>query len=265
MFPYYKDNENEFSFQMQRLRNVKCSSNCHFAIEAVIVLDGLLTVKLDDRIYNLRSNEVMLIMPYQIHSFATPTESESIILNISKDIFPDNKMIYETEKPAEPVLKIPKVDFLYITEHLNTIDVNDIVSLYCVFYAIFNLYFKNTYFVHKEGPNDLYGRAIDYTSRHFGENITIKDMAKALHVNHVYLSRVFNMYSDTNFRTFLNGFRAERATTLLKNTDTRITEIAYECGFCSLRNFNRVFKNLYYCTPKEYRSKEKKAINKSIK
>lgn len=259
MFPYYNDNKNEFLFQMQHLKNVNCISNCHIAIEVVIVLDGVLTVTLDDKVYNIKRQEVMLIMPYQIHSFFTAEKSESIILNISKDFFIDNKKIYETQKPSEPVQLVNDIDFLYITEHIKSTDISNPVSLYCVFYPILYLHFKNTSFIPKEVPNDLYGKAIEYTSRHFQEDITIKDMAKELHVNHVYLSRIFNKYSTANFRAFLNSFRLERAASLLKDTDIQITEISYECGFYSIRNFNRVFKNYYHCTPKEFRLNEQKS------
>lgn len=256
MFPYYKDKGDESLFQLQNLKNVICQNNCHFAMEVVIVLSGVLTVTLDDVAYDMKRRDVMLIMSYQIHSFHTKAESESVILNISKDFFRDHKKTYETQKPEDPVQTIPDADFAYIFKYLNCMDPTNSVSLYCVFYPVLNLYFKNTKFVPKEAPNDLYGKAIDYTSQHFQEDLTIKDMAKALHVNHVYLSRVFNKYSSTNFKSFLNNFRIEKAASLLKNTDMQITEISYECGFSSIRNFNRVFKNFYFCTPKEFRIKE---------
>lgn len=91
MFPYYKDKGDESLFQLQNLKNVSCQNNCHFAMEVVIVLSGVLTVTLDDVAYDMKRRDVMLIMSYQIHSFHTKAESESVILNISKDFFRDHK------------------------------------------------------------------------------------------------------------------------------------------------------------------------------
>jgi AraC-like DNA-binding protein len=41
----------------------------------------------------------------------------------------------------------------------------------------------------------------------------------------------------------------------LNTTNKRITEIAFEAGFGTYQNFNRVFKDAMGCTPKEYRAR----------
>ncbi len=42
---------------------------------------------------------------------------------------------------------------------------------------------------------------------------------------------------------------------LLENSGKTITDIWLDCGFESQRTFNRVFKERYKMTPREYRSK----------
>jgi AraC-like DNA-binding protein len=39
----------------------------------------------------------------------------------------------------------------------------------------------------------------------------------------------------------------------LRENDKTIAEMAYECGFSNLANFNRQFRWKYRMTPKEYR------------
>jgi hypothetical protein len=48
--------------------------------------------------------------------------------------------------------------------------------------------------------------------------------------------------------------RAERARTLLESTDLRVSEIAYPCGFRSISQFNRRFKEITGKTPGEVRA-----------
>ena len=58
---------------------------------------------------------------------------------------------------------------------------------------------------------------------------------------------------NTNFNQYLNEIRLNYATSLLENTEMRITEIYLEAGFESQRTFNRAFQQRYNRTPSEYR------------
>ena len=40
-------------------------------------------------------------------------------------------------------------------------------------------------------------------------------------------------------------------------TDKPVTDIAFECGFMSQRNFNRVFREITGMTPSEFRERSK--------
>ena len=57
-----------------------------------------------------------------------------------------------------------------------------------------------------------------------------------------------------DFASFVNKYRIQFACELLKNSDEDVTQIAMKCGFSTIRNFNRVFKNETGQTPKDYRS-----------
>ena len=54
------------------------------------------------------------------------------------------------------------------------------------------------------------------------------------------------------FSMYLNHIRVNKAIDLIQNTDLSMTEIAMNCGFETIRNFNRVFKEIMGCTPSEY-------------
>ena len=57
-----------------------------------------------------------------------------------------------------------------------------------------------------------------------------------------------------DFASFVNKYRIQFACELPKNSDEDVTQIAMKCGFSTIRNFNRVFKNETGQTPKDYRS-----------
>ena len=61
------------------------------------------------------------------------------------------------------------------------------------------------------------------------------------------------MYTGIRFIEYVNHYRVNEARFLLRYSNKTILSVALECGFDSLRNFNRVFKKIAEQTPSEYR------------
>ena len=55
------------------------------------------------------------------------------------------------------------------------------------------------------------------------------------------------------FVEYLNGIRTSHAKNLLLTTNISVTDIAYECGFGSIRTLNREFLKKYGCSLTEYK------------
>jgi AraC-like DNA-binding protein len=66
---------------------------------------------------------------------------------------------------------------------------------------------------------------------------------------------VFKRTTGLTFTKFLSSVRIESSKRLLINPQLRVSEIAYEAGFQSLTNFNRVFQKMLGQSPTEYRLK----------
>lgn len=76
-----------------------------------------------------------------------------------------------------------------------------------------------------------------------------------------YLSRQMNTFYQQTPTDYINDIRLKAAIKRLVTTDQLIEDIAYDCGYNNLSYFNRVFKNKYSLTPREYRSKSNRFIN----
>ena len=114
---------------------------------------------------------------------------------------------------------------------------------------------ENFRFIEKDrvGSNDLIYTVMTYLLSHFQETLTLGSVAENLGVNKFALSKIFSGVFHTNFNQYLNEIRLNYASSLLENTDRRITDIYLEAGFESQRTFNRVFRQRYGRTPGEYR------------
>ena len=54
---------------------------------------------------------------------------------------------------------------------------------------------------------------------------------------------------------YVNQLRVDRARTLLLATDQEVSRVSAECGYENPRTFNREFRRICGCTPREYRKK----------
>ena len=56
---------------------------------------------------------------------------------------------------------------------------------------------------------------------------------------------------------FLIEYRAQMAAMRLERTGDSISSIAEQCGFVSDSYFGKIFKDIYGCTPRDYRKKQR--------
>ena len=97
-------------------------------------------------------------------------------------------------------------------------------------------------------------KAKRFIEEHYTEEISLGQVAAAVHTSVFYFCKLFKKITGINFTEFVSRTRIEKAKNLLLNPNLRISEIAYEVGFQSLTHFNRVFKKVVGESPTEYRS-----------
>lgn len=97
-------------------------------------------------------------------------------------------------------------------------------------------------------------RAKEYIKAHQHEELSLSQVAKAVHASSFYFCKLFKKYTGLNYTEYVSRVRIEKARNLLLNRNLRISEIAFEAGFQSLTHFNRVFKRVLGRSPTEYRA-----------
>ena len=96
-------------------------------------------------------------------------------------------------------------------------------------------------------------KALAYMNANFEKPITLGDVAKIVNMTQTAFSRFYKSKTGANFIDSLNDIRLGHASRLLIDTTQSVAEIAYNCGFNNIANFNRTFKRKKACTPKEFR------------
>ncbi|MCU0791668.1 MAG: PocR ligand-binding domain-containing protein [Opitutaceae bacterium] len=103
---------------------------------------------------------------------------------------------------------------------------------------------------HGEAPPIARARAL-IASRH-GEDIGLEEVAKAVNMSSFYFCKSFKKATGMTFTNYLARVRVEKVKSLLINPHKRVSEAAFEAGFQSLSQFNRVFRRIAGQSPKIY-------------
>jgi AraC-like DNA-binding protein len=98
-------------------------------------------------------------------------------------------------------------------------------------------------------------RAIRHILDHFREPLPLSDVLKVAGMSKATFARQFRKHAGTPFSAFVNRVRLDSACRELVAGGTTVGEIAFGNGFNSLSYFNRVFRSVMKCNPKDYRKR----------
>ncbi len=94
-----------------------------------------------------------------------------------------------------------------------------------------------------------------FITEHQDEDISLTQVAKAVNTSAFYFCKMFKRSTGMTFTDYLARVRVEKVKNLLLNPHKRISEAAFEAGFQSLSQFNRVFRKIAGEAPTAYREK----------
>lgn len=236
----------------ERVQGMTFGRHLHYSFEFFYVCKGSVSCTINDRAYEVREGEAVLVLPNQSHSYHTPEFSDAIMLifdpiyiNEFYKLIRDKEFVYPVFRPNEPRLfSLPEA--------------KDIFSWKSVLYALCaqaSAQCKLQPSSHKN--NHLIERVIEYISQNLDTPLRLEQLAENLGYSYHYLSNCIKDNFGMNFCTLVNQYRVDLAASLLRTTDLTITEVAARSGFSTIRSFNRVFKQLQGITPSDFINRNK--------
>ena len=94
---------------------------------------------------------------------------------------------------------------------------------------------------------------ITMLSSNCGQHWTLATMAEHCGIRRTQLCKIFHKLTGSTPVEFLSRIRIEHAKSLLRRSDTKIIDIAFECGYSSSQYFANNFKHATGVTPSVYR------------
>lgn len=257
MYPLYETTEEEVGIALKDCRHVP--PHLHSAIEFVYIKKGILELGIGSELYHMQEGDLAIVFPEVIHHY------QSFGVGVNKAYYiqasPKRFGMFEAELqqycPFDPVIKgedLPS-DIIKAIETMAEDETCNSQVKQAYIQLILARLLPRMNLIEKKaiGKNDIVYQAVVYVAANFRENFSLEKMAFDLGVSKYVLSRVFSGTFHTNFSQYVNEIRLNYACVYLENSSQSITEICLDCGFDSQRTFNRVFKQRFRMTPREYR------------
>ncbi len=240
----------------------QCTRHYHGAFEIYYLKDGHCNYFIDNRSYEIKIGDVVLIPEGVIHKTNyTQQPHTRALINCSSDYIP--KSVLDI---------IPSMTYIYRNPHI-TFEIESLLekigeeyekddafrneALKCLTFELFFLLARNT---SKRTAVNASSIFIEETVKHIQKNymneITLSDMSKRHAVSAEHLSRTFKKETGFGFSEFLTLVRLQKAEYMLKNEPGKtICEIAYACGFNDSNYFSDKFKKYYGFSPSKAKKK----------
>lgn len=276
---YYKRFLNEYKFNIHICNSVISSSHSHSFFEIAYVLSGSAVHYLDGDKKIIKKGDY-LIMDYDAnHSYIKNGSEDLKIINclflaefIDKSLknhknFDDivnNYMI----KFNNPNINISPVNYIFFDEkgeiekilkdcleEYENKEPNflEIIRLKLIEIIILTMRKNNSSL--PVSSDFVCQYIIKYCAEHITEKNILNNISKELNFSVSYLSKKFKENMNISFTSYIQKIRIEKCLFLLSNTNKKISETAFLCGYNDMKYFYYVFKKYVGMTPKEYRKK----------
>lgn len=113
----------------------------------------------------------------------------------------------------------------------------------------------------KTSDEDRMVRVMEHLHSHLYEEVSRKEIAEIAHLSEGAFSRFFKTRTGRTLPQYVNELRIGQACELLINRNDQILDVAMDCGFHNLANFNRHFLSITGYTPSAYRKAFAQGVN----
>lgn len=121
-----------------------------------------------------------------------------------------------------------------------------------VFEKMRDLQFKNN-----DSESSLTAKALEYISKHYGDEISLNTLSEYLCISTAHFSRIFKRDTGKNFKDYVTDFRINKAKELFALGRYSVKEVSYKVGFQNPLYFGQVFKRNVGIAPHDYSVKSK--------
>ncbi|MCR5154158.1 MAG: helix-turn-helix domain-containing protein [Lachnospiraceae bacterium] len=228
----------------------------HLESELILIEEGSATVLFDDEAVKAEAGDALYINGGDVHSISGDKDSLLAIIQFDPQLLPND---ISSHKLVKPVFKAEKYN-LYEKMHNIRKEIREMKEFYgkktesLICELVIDLLRGEASTLRAETENNMitkYKKLLGEIDNNYAY-YTFSDAAAFTGLSETYFSRWFHKMSGMTFSKYMTYIRVEKAVEMLHNKQEAkpVTAIATECGFDTIRHFNRVFKEITGTNPK---------------
>ncbi len=247
----------------------------HTDAEMIMPVDNSYRIVIDDNIYDLKANDIIIIPPGELHQIYSPASGNRIILQFDCTLLYSLKGFSTAFNMFHPCILITPASMPNIHTELASLIMNMAAEyfssqpfkealVYSMLIRFFSILGRTCIKTEENFTNiknqkqveyiKLFVKVCNHINRHCTENIKVEDIANIAGFSKFHFARLFKQVMNMSWYDYLINRRIMQAEKLLADQDLSIMQVAMKSGFSSLATFNRVFRAKKSCTPSEYKA-----------
>ncbi len=239
-------------FHAEKYESIGYTAHLHRNIEIYCVVKGNSHVTINEREYNLKAGQAVIINSMQVHSYKNSEGTivsflliGSSFLQLFNSVYPKRSLpeFLSDSNANRPILKL----------------IDDIAEQYDDFDTFEGMGYSNLLIHHivkaygteatKKGSKKfIFSEIIQYIYDHYKEDLSLTSLAQEFGYAPRSLGHMFGKYVKMDIRNFINSVRAEKVLEVKADpaySDKTLLELALSCGFNSASSFYRTYRKNY--------------------
>ncbi len=268
--------QEDFPFELYKVNaehpKYEMAFHWHTNLELIRVLEGELSLTLDNRQHRLNAGDVAIINSETVHG-ATPKNSvyECLVFNLAFlktgnadcDEFIDELLSHGCFLKENPTLPTVRALVWRIFDEIGENGVGTPFKIIGLMHELLGEAWQKNEFISHLPPSSVQDEqknlklkaALKFIRENFNQELTLEEIASQAGLSCKYFCKFFKDMTGTTPINYLMTYRIERAARKLLGSDLTVTQIAYDCGFNDASYFIKIFKSFKGVPPKEYRKK----------
>lgn len=253
-------------------------SESHDFWELCFVLDGNISITVDEESKSLSEGELVLIEPNKTHSYFSATGNGSRVFVIcfesySSALKPLGGLIFSkdrfiTESMTEVIYESENTFRINSEEHLETLEKPNFGGQQVIVILLEHLLIKllrevsswknsDVIFLKNEDfYSDLSKAVIKFFEEHIRENLSLNDVCKKMNYSRSFLCKTFKEQTGETIMACFNRMKVEEAGRLLTDTNMKVSDVAAYMGFGETKHFAELFGKYMGTSPTKYRRRD---------
>ena len=253
--------------------------HAHSEYQLFVVLEGVGTRFIGDSIKSFKPGELVLTGPHLPHLWRSDETyfkkknsqtAKGIVIYLNEnflgdhilekqEMLPLNKLFLRSIRGLEfygakknEVIKLMKelIELQDLHSVIHLLHILEILAATKEYHFISSKPYEYSF---NQNETDRLNKVYEYAFKNFRKKVLLEEVAGLLHMTPTSFSRYFTMKNNKTFSRFIAEIRIKHACEMLTETDESVAQLWYDCGFNTLSNFNKQFKEIISKKPSEYK------------